>query len=841
MCHYRNRGLVCASGKRKGGPFPHGSDDQNRSEEDEDHEEDVEGSSSSPVEIQISSSYSPTAHGLLAFCGLAQLVLWVLIVVLLVQAAQWEESGFFRKLISGTHFDQEDRVRKTHLGQLTYFLMWFRYSSFGNGGYSFGSGGSAASKPLYVFLLVVLAGHVFSLFYLFARVIPSNCCKKKYRGTATAPPSTTLLRVLSWGVVATGLVVLVLHIVLGTMYFLPEVGEKEGLVPDQGLKYHLVPIYVAIATIAVTLVFLGPRNIRVMLFCCPDRKDEHLHTPLGLQDEEHSDSEESSDESGSTACGKFWCRCLCSGSCASVYLLLLVLMVLLLLVPFALVYFVEDHDDPKKIMQVTVNLDRDGCLPATYSREIGTLRRVAKFDVETGRPLIGNETLHAGFETADSIYVPDDGSITPILWTYWGQGLAKAPCLVRRAYLSWLHAAQLHATKNKNNDPNKSHWRVVQLDAERHYVAKKDLDSIALYVSARSPRFTDLVRLALLERFGGVWVDATLMPTFSPEDSLFSGLGWITERFRGHDMEHDQQLYDNWDHQKQEPPSRPKAEAVDFTGSGGVLTAVSQNQRFSPNAEFFALNVHYEQANLEPNTNANIDIPLFESFFIAAAPKSQFVCLWKMEFQEMLVLGTDAQIRKTTSEAGPLQGKGRLEPNDLESARYLAVHVAHQFVYLAVHVAHQFVLQSYAHGVETYYGDPGEAAAAQHFRLSSAKSSESAFAMHNQHDTWGKGLAGITKAFTEEGPGVRTSSSPMPKYVLKLVDAGGMPDFYREVKDGSYAQRTLWPLGLPEDRDVMRQECDVEAKDRTEEAKKAIAEERKKLVGDELYAKLEEF
>eukprot|EP00392_Amoebophrya_sp_AT5.2_P014064 g14200.t1 len=466
-------------------------------------------------------------------------------------------------------------------------------------------------------------------------------------------------------------------------------------------------------------------------------------------------------------------------------------------------------------------------------------------------------TPYAGFETADSIYVPDDGSITPILWIFWGQGLGSAPCIVRRAYLSWLHAARLHAEATPQpQDPNRAHWRVIFLDAEsvKNYVAKKDLDSIALYADPKVARFCDLVRLALLERFGGVYLDATLLPTYRSGEGMKSQspLAFITDRFRGSGdivVSGDSGVGGagvGGEDQGIAPPTtgdlRPEADErvdVDMTGSGGILTAARGSgggDRFSPKSEMLGLRI--DDGTEDPTGGK---IPLFESYFIAAAPKSQFLCLWKMEFQELLILGTDAQIRKTTSAFGPLEGKGKLRPSGEGDARYLSIHLSHQFP-----------LQSYALGFNSYH-DPSDTStnaknAAEdetrspvpHFRLAFEWAHETASWMHINHSLYDEGVtkAQVTDVFAAQGQDFPNS----PKYLLKLFDAAGIPaDFWKKLKEGSYAQRTLWPLGLPKSEETLREECSVSAANRTAEATKEIAEERKKLVGEPAYQKLEEF
>lgn len=86
-------------------------------------------------------------------------------------------------------------------------------------------------------------------------------------------------------------------------------------------------------------------------------------------------------------------------------------------------------------------------------------------------------------------------SVPKTIWFLWFQGLEKAPYVVRKCHESWI-------TKNPS-------WRVVSLDETTlPSLASVDYstDNIrALTLQSKS----DLVRLDLLARHGGVWADAT--------------------------------------------------------------------------------------------------------------------------------------------------------------------------------------------------------------------------------------------------------------------------------------------------------------------------------------------
>lgn len=80
-----------------------------------------------------------------------------------------------------------------------------------------------------------------------------------------------------------------------------------------------------------------------------------------------------------------------------------------------------------------------------------------------------------------------------IIWTYWGQGLAEAPELIRFCVYSW-----------QRHNPG---WTIHVLDQanEHRFVDMTDVPP-DLSFTKRS----DILRLRLLQAHGGVWVDATV-------------------------------------------------------------------------------------------------------------------------------------------------------------------------------------------------------------------------------------------------------------------------------------------------------------------------------------------
>jgi hypothetical protein len=86
-----------------------------------------------------------------------------------------------------------------------------------------------------------------------------------------------------------------------------------------------------------------------------------------------------------------------------------------------------------------------------------------------------------------------------IIWTYWHQGFEDAPQVVKPCVEQW---------KYLNPD-----WEVRFIDQDNMYdfidppdINKETLDQIPLAVSS------DLFKLQLLIKYGGVWVDATTFP-----------------------------------------------------------------------------------------------------------------------------------------------------------------------------------------------------------------------------------------------------------------------------------------------------------------------------------------
>lgn len=109
------------------------------------------------------------------------------------------------------------------------------------------------------------------------------------------------------------------------------------------------------------------------------------------------------------------------------------------------------------------------------------------------------------------------------VWTYWRQGLAGAPLVIRKCVESWVR-----------RNPG---WEVVVLDAGNisEHAGRILPEQIAANLSPI--HFCDVLRLAVLSRHGGVWADATVF-CVSPLDEWIDdcvGAGFFAFRNPGRD------------------------------------------------------------------------------------------------------------------------------------------------------------------------------------------------------------------------------------------------------------------------------------------------------------------
>lgn len=180
------------------------------------------------------------------------------------------------------------------------------------------------------------------------------------------------------------------------------------------------------------------------------------------------------------------------------------------------------------------------------------------------------------FSTTPSYSIPQDldihrsipTKIPSVIWSYWDQGMTKAPQVVKKCIANW-----------KRYCPE---WEIRFLDKNS---LSKYLDHEAFHISPKLKSYrakkADIIRLCLLEKYGGVWMDASVF--------CCQSLNWI------------------YDIQKQQ-----KSTMVVFC------------------ADHFTNNKRY---------------PVFENWFIAATKSHPFIRLWRRDFQDYLDMGYRDYIR----------------------------------------------------------------------------------------------------------------------------------------------------------------------------------------------------
>ena len=89
-----------------------------------------------------------------------------------------------------------------------------------------------------------------------------------------------------------------------------------------------------------------------------------------------------------------------------------------------------------------------------------------------------------------------------IIWTCWLQGIEKAPKLVKRCIESMRQYANYYKVE------------VIDLSNVSQFIQLPDF-VVSKYKEGIIPHahFSDMIRLALLEKYGGVWIDSTILMT----------------------------------------------------------------------------------------------------------------------------------------------------------------------------------------------------------------------------------------------------------------------------------------------------------------------------------------
>lgn len=115
------------------------------------------------------------------------------------------------------------------------------------------------------------------------------------------------------------------------------------------------------------------------------------------------------------------------------------------------------------------------------------------------------------------------------VWMYWHQGWSAAPTVVRACADSW---------RSRNPD-----WEIELLDGAGD-VAAELLPPAAKEIAPALPALSDLLRLALLARHGGVWADATLWCARPLDDWI--GPATRPSGFFGYDRPSADRPVDSW-------------------------------------------------------------------------------------------------------------------------------------------------------------------------------------------------------------------------------------------------------------------------------------------------------
>lgn len=120
-----------------------------------------------------------------------------------------------------------------------------------------------------------------------------------------------------------------------------------------------------------------------------------------------------------------------------------------------------------------------------------------------------------------------------IIWQYWGQGVSEnqLPQSVKLYF--------------KSIDKHCADYKVIRLDDNniKNYLDLPDfIWDKKTYPGFRPAFFADLLRLALLDVYGGVWLDATIYLT-APLPNMLSNSGFFMYQ-RALDAQHKQQWYD---------------------------------------------------------------------------------------------------------------------------------------------------------------------------------------------------------------------------------------------------------------------------------------------------------
>lgn len=117
-----------------------------------------------------------------------------------------------------------------------------------------------------------------------------------------------------------------------------------------------------------------------------------------------------------------------------------------------------------------------------------------------------------GFNNVNNItkYVNDNQPV----WVFWYQGYEKMPEVVRECYLS---------IKEKLGDNGKHNVHLLMKDNINDYIQIPDYIIEKLNNGLISiTHFSDVLRVSLLEKYGGCWIDATCFIAYTPDDDIWN-------------------------------------------------------------------------------------------------------------------------------------------------------------------------------------------------------------------------------------------------------------------------------------------------------------------------------
>ena len=124
---------------------------------------------------------------------------------------------------------------------------------------------------------------------------------------------------------------------------------------------------------------------------------------------------------------------------------------------------------------------------------------------------------------------------TKIIWIYWHQGFNDSPYLVKKCVDSWLRHNPTYTLK------------LLDRKSLKNYINMDDIYSFYNEENIGLAAISDIIRLRLLSKYGGVWVDATCF-CMAPldnwlSDELKKNSGFFCPTYRKNTSE---KIIDNW-------------------------------------------------------------------------------------------------------------------------------------------------------------------------------------------------------------------------------------------------------------------------------------------------------